>query len=129
VNRGWVAAPRLRTELPWVTTPVGLLEITGIARKFEDHAFEFGHDPPMGQVWQHIREGEYRQRSRQDVLPVIVLQSDAVPSGALSDGLTRDWSDIMEPENPASRHYGYAILWVMFAILAAGYGFVAGKRG
>lgn len=129
VNRGWVAAPRLRTELPIVTTPVGLLEITGIARKFEDHAFEFGHYQPIGTVWQHVREAEYRQLSRQDALPVIVLQSDAVPTGAITDGLIRDWSDIIAHENPASRHYGYATMWVVFAILAAGYGFVAGKRG
>ena len=129
VNRGWVSAPRLRTNLPVVPTPSGSIEIAGIARRFEENVFEFGHPTPDGAVWQHVREGDYRQRSQLDALPVMVLQSDPVTPGAAVDGLIRDWSDITLPENPAWRHYGYAIMWVVFALMATGYGFMAGKRG
>lgn len=127
VNRGWIAAPRLRTAVPIVATPTGLIAIHGIARKFEDNAFELGHYQPTGKVWQHIREAEYKQLSQLDALPVIVLQTDPIPAGANTDGLIRDWSDTLAPENPAPRHDRYAMLWLMFAILAAGYGLVASK--
>jgi surfeit locus 1 family protein len=126
VNRGWVAAPRLRTEMPLVTAPSGQAQVTGIARKFEDKVFEFGQPVPEGLVWQHIREGEYRQRSGLDVLPLIVLQVDA--DGQRVDSLIRDWRDLMTPENPALRHYGYAIIWIIFALIAAFHGFVGLKQ-
>jgi surfeit locus 1 family protein len=123
VNRGWVAAPRLRSELPQVAAPPGRVEITAVARGFESRFFEFANAAPSGAVWQHVREADYRERSGLDVLPVIVLQSDSV-----ADGLIRDWSDVSGPENPAQRHYGYAIMWGIFALMAAGYGLLAWKR-
>lgn len=124
VNRGWVPAPRLRSELPMIVTARGRVEITGVARKFESKFFEFGNASPAGQVWQHVGEAAYRERSGLDALPVIVLQTDAA-----NDSLIRDWSDVRTPENPAQRHYGYAIMWLIFALMAAGYGLVAWKRG
>jgi surfeit locus 1 family protein len=123
VNRGWVPAPRLRTEIPLIATASGLVEISGIARKFESKFFEFGNPLPEGQVWQHVREADFRQRSGLDVLPVIVLQSNVA-----ADGLIRDWGDLHGPDNPAQRHYGYAIMWGIFAVMAAGYGLLAWKR-
>ena len=131
VNRGWVAAPRLRSELPLVTTPEGRANVVGIARPFEDKVFELGQSVPDGPVWQHVRESDYRQRSGLDVLPLIVLQSDGVPGvpgGSVADGLVRDWSDVRGPDNPAWRHIGYAIMWVVFALMAMGYSLVAWKR-
>lgn len=128
VNRGWAAAPRLRSDLPVVATPSGHVSLVGFARKFEDKVFEFGQPEPEGPVWQHVREQDYRQRSRLDVLPFIVLQSDGLPAGAVADGLVRDWNDIRSPDNPAWRHIGYAIMWVVFALMALGYSLVAWKR-
>ncbi|MDP1611683.1 MAG: SURF1 family protein [Sulfuritalea sp.] len=123
VNRGWVPAPRLRSEMPLIATAAGSVEIIGIARKFESKFFEFGNPQPEGPVWQHVREDDYRQRSGLDALPVTVLQSDAA-----ADGLIRDWSDLQGPANPAPRHYAYAIMWGVFALMAAGYGLLAWKR-
>lgn len=128
VNRGWVAAPRLRTELPVVTTPSGLMVLTGIARKFESDVFEFGHPAPDGPVWQHVREAEYRQYSRLNTLPIMVLQLKSLPTGKTDDGLIRDWGSGPTADNPASRHYGYAILWGVLALVAVGYGFVMPQR-
>ena len=123
INRGWVQAPRLRSEIPLIATESGPVEISGIARKFESKFFEFGKPQPEGQVWQHVREADYRRRSGLDVLPIIVLQSNAA-----ADGLIRDWSDLQGPGNPAQRHYAYAIMWLIFALMAAGYGLLAWKR-
>ncbi len=129
VNRGWVAAPRFRAQRPNVATPSDPVEVMGIARKFEEHVFEFGNPEPDGEVWQHVREREYRVRSRLDVLPVIVIQTDPVPDRAADDGLVRDRRDLKNAQNPAWRHYGYATLWFVFALMAVGYGFASTDRG
>lgn len=123
VNRGWVQAPRLRSELPAIATPEGGVEISGIARPYETRAFELAQAAPAGAVWQHVREEEFKSRSGLDALPIIVLQSSHAP-----DGLTRDWNDIAGPDNPANRHYGYAVMWFVFALMAVIYGFIATRR-
>lgn len=120
VNRGWVPAPRLRSELPSVVSPGGEIEIAGVTRSFETRTFELQKTPPQGAVWQHVREADYRILSGLDALPVILLQT-----GADSDGLIRDWGS---PENPATRHYGYAAMWLVFAVMAAAYGFFAWRK-
>lgn len=120
VNRGWIPAPRLRSELPPVASPTGEIEIAGVTRSFETRTFELQKTAPQGAVWQHVREADYRQLSGLDALPVILLQT-----GADSDGLIRDWGS---PENPATRHYGYAAMWLVFALMAAAYGLFAWRK-
>lgn len=117
VNRGWVPAPRLRSELPPVSSPTGEVEISGVTRSFETRIFELQETRPQGAVWQHVREAEFRQSSGLDALPVILLQT-----GADGDGMVRDWGSA---ENPASKHYGYAAMWLVFALMAVAYGFIA----
>lgn len=120
VNRGWIAAPRLRSELPSVASPAGEIEISGVTRSFETRIFELRQTSPQGVVWQHVREADYRQRSGLDALPVLLLQT-----GADSDGLIRDWGS---PLNPAQKHYGYMAMWLVFALMAAAYGLFAWRK-
>ncbi|HCZ16022.1 MAG TPA: SURF1 family protein [Accumulibacter sp.] len=120
VNRGWIAAPRLRSDLPSVSTAAGEVELAGVTRSYETRAFELQETVPEGPIWQHVREPEYRRRSGLDALPVILLQ---VGSGG--DGLIRDWDT---PDNPAIRHHGYAVMWLVFALMAAAYGLFAWRR-
>ena len=120
VNRGWVLAPRLRSELPLVVSPTGEIEVSGVTRGFETKTFELQKNLPQGSVWQHVREADYRQLSGLDALPVILLQT-----GADGDGLIRDWAT---PDNPATRHYGYAAMWLVFALMAASYGLLAWRK-
>lgn len=120
VNRGWIAAPRLRSELPSVSSPTGEIEIAGVTRSFETRTFELQETQPLGAVWQHVREADYRRLSGLDALPVVLLQT-----GADGDGLVRDWDT---PENPATRHYGYAAMWLVFALMAAAYGLFAWRK-
>lgn len=123
VNRGWVPSPRLRTDIPLITTPAGTIELRGRAAPYETRYFELAASAPVGPIWQHVREEDYRQLSGLDALPVIVLQTD--PS---ADQLVRDWDAISGPENPAKRHYGYAAMWLVFALIAAGYSFIIWTR-
>lgn len=120
VNRGWTPAPRLRSDIPSVASPSGEVEITGVTRSFETRPFELQKVQPEGAIWQHVREADYRQITGLDVLPVILLQT-----GANGDGLIRDWGT---PENPATRHYGYASMWLVFALLATAYGTLAWRK-
>ena len=120
VNRGWLPAPRLRSDVPSVSSASGEREIAGVTRSFETRAFELQETFPEGRIWQHVREDEYRRRSGLDALPVILLQT-----GTDDDGLIRDWGS---PDNPANRHYGYAAMWLVLALLAAAYGFLAWRK-
>lgn len=120
VNRGWAPAPRLRSELPAVDSPIGEIEVSGVTRSFETRVFELQPTAPQGTVWQHVREEDYRQRSGLDVLPVILLQAGASP-----DGLVRDWGTA---ENPATKHFGYMVMWLTFALIGAGYGVLLGGK-
>lgn len=120
VNRGWIPAPRLRSEIPSVVSPSAEITVSGITRSFETRTFELQKDQSPGVVWQHVREADFRRISGLDALPVIVFQT-----GGDADGLVRDWDS---PENPANRHYGYALMWLVFALLAAGYGFFAWRK-
>lgn len=120
VNRGWVAAPRLRSELPAVASATGEIEVAGVTRSFETRIFELRETPPQGAVWQHVREAEYRRHSGLDALPVILLQT-----GAEGDGLIRDWGSA---QNPATKHHGYMAMWLIFALMAAAYGLFVWRK-
>lgn len=120
VNRGWIPAPRLRSDIPVIPAPPGEVEISGVTRSFEIRTFELQETRPQGALWQHVREADYRQVSGLDALPVILLQTD---TGV--DGMTRDWGS---PENPATKHYGYMAMWLVFALLGLAYGVFAWRK-
>lgn len=120
VNRGWIAAPRLRSELPAVASAPGEIEVSGVTRSFETRIFELQESLPQGAIWQHVREADYRRHSGLDVLPVLLLQTDVN-----DDGLIRDWGS---PANPAHKHYGYMAMWLVFALMAAAYGLLAWRK-
>jgi len=120
VNRGWIPAPRLRSDVPLVQTASGEIEISGVTRSFETQIFELKETLPQGTVWQHVREADFRRHTGLDALPVLLLQTSAD-----DDGLIRDW---VSPESPASRHYGYAAMWLIFALMAAAYGLFAWRK-
>jgi surfeit locus 1 family protein len=125
VNRGWVLAPRLRSEMPKVVTETGVVQLTGQARPFEQRVFELAPEAASpGPVWQHVTEPRYRAGSglaaNLSVAPFLVLQQSPA-----ADGLAREWE---EPQHPALHHLGYAGMWLVFALLAVGYGWLSRSR-
>lgn len=124
VNRGWVQAPRLRSELPTVVTQAGVVQLTGQARPFEQRVFELAPDVSSGPVWQHVTEERYRAgagiAATYRIAPFLLLQHSPA-----EDGLAREWE---EPLHPALHHLGYAGMWLVFALLAAGYGWLSRSR-
>jgi surfeit locus 1 family protein len=124
VNRGWVQAPRLRSELPKVVTEAGVAQLTGQARPFEQRVFELAPEASPGPVWQHVTEDRYRSgaglAATLNIAPFLVLQQSPA-----ADGLVREWE---EPQHPALHHLGYAGMWLVFALLAVGYGWLSRSR-
>lgn len=112
VNRGWVAAPRLRSELP-VPPPVAIttVEVKGIGRLPHVKAFELAPEIAEGIVWQNLTLERFRAWSGLELQPVVLLQTDAA-----GDGLVRDWLPV---ESGALKHWGFALLWYLAAAAAA----------
>lgn len=118
VNRGWIAAPRLRTELPALPEVANVpLEVTGIAQIPPARPFELAPDRGTGPVWQHLTLDRFRQWSGLPLQPVMLLQTDDA-----RDGLARDW---LPSESGALKHWGFALLWYLAAVAALVAAFVA----
>jgi len=118
VNRGWIAAPRLRSELP--TLPAvreSRVDVIGIAHSPSGKVFELAPDHSKGRVWQHLALDRFREWSGLTLQPIILLQTDEV-----HDGLVRDWRP---SESGALKHWGFAIVWYLAAAAAAAGGLVA----
>jgi surfeit locus 1 family protein len=109
VNRGWVAAPPTRAELPAVPTPAGMQDVEGVAVLPPSRVFELGDGAAAGNVWQHFLMERYAQWSGLALQPVLVQQTSAA-----ADGLAREWS---RPDTGVQKHRGYAMQWYLFAIL------------
>jgi surfeit locus 1 family protein len=109
VNRGWIAAPPTRAELPKVTPPPGLQVVEGVAVLPPERVFELGDGAPAGAVWQHLLMERYERWSGLMLQPIIVQQT-----GDAADGLAREWA---RPDTGVQKHRGYAMQWYIFAIL------------
>ncbi len=104
VNRGWIAGSPERGRAPSVTTPGGMVEITGTAVVPTKRFLELSSDVTEGNVWQNLTVERYRAAVPLAVQPVVIQQESA-----LDDGLVREW----DPTNlGVDKHYGYAFQWL-----------------
>jgi surfeit locus 1 family protein len=116
VNRGWVARPALRSELPRVRTPGGVVSIDGTAIVPKPAPFERMDRVVEGRIWQNLTIRHYEQAHPIRVQPFVIRQDSA-----LDDGLVRSWP---APDFGIEKHYGYAFQWfALAATLAAFYGY------
>jgi len=104
VNRGWVAAPPTRTEVPEVETPSGVVDIVVLAWP------QMGLPPVLdSEEWP---EGEKIRVQRRD-LDQMAKRSDALPIEmrleAGSPGVFR--AAPIDLEFGRERHIGYAVQW------------------
>ena len=111
INRGWVAAPRTRNQLPDVTPPDGIYSVTGRLNQYPE--------PPVLSGRTVQQEGWPR---RVQMLPWSVARAEIAK---LPDAIIRlqdrdqpgayraDWEpDLMGPQT----HYGYATQWFALAL-------------
>jgi surfeit locus 1 family protein len=112
VNRGWIAAPRLRSELPVLpAVEEQVVEVKGIARIPLARPFELAPDHGEGLIWQNLSLARFRIRSGLELQPVILLQTDTA-----DDGFVRDW---LPADSGALKHWGFALVWYLAAAAAA----------
>ena len=116
VNRGWVARPALRSELPAVKTPAGPVTLTGTAIVPRAAPFERMDTVVEGRIVQNLTIPRYTSMTPIAVQPFVLRQDSA-----LDDGLVRAWP---APDFGIEKHYGYAFQWfALAATLTVFYGY------
>jgi surfeit locus 1 family protein len=113
VNRGWVARPALRSELPALRTPNGVVAISGTAIVPKPAPFERMDRVAEGRIWQNLTVPRYAEANPIRVQPFVIRQDSA-----LDDGLVRSWP---APDFGVEKHYGYAFQWFALAATLAGF--------
>lgn len=108
INRGWVAAGRIRSELPDIPTPTSKITVLGIANSPIMRTLELSTETVAGQVWENLHLDRYRKATGLMLQPLVVLQENNV-----QDGLLREWT---RPDSGASRNLGYAFQWFSMAL-------------
>jgi len=136
VNRGWVAAPLRREQLPEVATPEGEVRVSGLGFVPGTRFMELRADTDDALRWQNWTIERARERWNLDLLPVTMLQTSAAvsisgtggqaqgqgPAAGTGrtgishdDGLARQWP---RPDVGIDKHRGYALQWFSFAFIA-----------
>lgn len=109
IDRGWIAAPRDRRQLPEVGTPSGVVEVMGEVRQPSRKFLELGAGSNAGKVWQNVTIERFREWSKLELQPFLLLQDSVA-----DDGLMRQWE---RPDLGIDVHRGYALQWYSLAAL------------
>ncbi|MBR9912616.1 MAG: SURF1 family protein [Gammaproteobacteria bacterium] len=110
VNRGWVAAPPLRSELPTVATPAGRVIIEGRLQQPEGNTLV--RDLESSKAWpKRIQQLDVQAAGRQLQAALLpwVLQLGADDEHALAVV----WRDV---NTSPDKHTGYAVQWFAMAV-------------
>lgn len=111
VNRGWIPAEAVHTQIPSVNTPAGLIDLSGIAlvpgNRFFSLAAE-AESPQWQTVWQNLDFPRYIGKLPFPLQPVVIQMSADSEGG----GFVRDWP---RPDERIEQHLGYALQWWGFA--------------
>jgi surfeit locus 1 family protein len=112
VNRGWVGWTQGRAVLPVVATPVGRVQVTGLANVPSTKKFFLMPDHPEAQakLWSRVDLPRFEQLIGHRLQPVVLQQT----GGDAPDTLVRHWAP---PEDRVGMHRGYAFQW--FGMAAA----------
>lgn len=111
VNRGWVPAPRHRDELPEVTSPMGVLELSGRISEYPEPPVLNGQTPPETSWPRRVQSlpRAIAADGNADIPEAIVRLDSSDQPGAFR----ADWTpDRMGPQT----HYGYATQWFALAL-------------
>jgi surfeit locus 1 family protein len=109
VQRGWIARFfEDRSRIPVISTPVGVVEITGRIAPPPAKLFELSKGD-LGTIRQNLDLQQYSVELATPLLAVTLLQT-----GEDSEGLSRIWP---APDRGVDKHYGYAFQWFGLAVL------------
>lgn len=119
VNRGWIAAPPRREQLPEVTTPGGRVRIEGVVLARLPQPLRLG-EPAKGRVRQSLDLKEFAVESGLPLQAFVIQQHSDT-----ADGLARDWPP---PDAGVEKHQAYSFQWYLLAALAVVLGIVFSFR-
>ncbi len=112
VQRGWVGRNfEVRTQIPQVETPQGLVWVEGLIAPAPSKLFELGA-AASGPLRQNLDLRQFSQETGLMLADFTIRQT-----GAASDGLLRDWPPVALG---VEKHYGYAFQWFALAVLIIG---------
>lgn len=123
VNRGWVAAPSDRAQLPATPAPAGIVQLEGRLQHPEVAPFTLSgsSNRAVGKLWQVLDLTAYAQAhafagcaataAASCLANWVMLQTSPAP-----DGLVRAWTP---PSAGIDRHRGYALQWYALATLTS----------
>ena len=120
VNRGWIAATKLRDAVPPAQPPAGPIHISGRLNAPPAGFLALSNTNVAGPVWQNLDLAEYARVTGIEVAPLIVEQTN-VPA----DGLVREWP---MPDFRRNTNVSYMWQWYSFAALTAVLWVVLGFR-
>jgi surfeit locus 1 family protein len=109
VNRGWVAAPPRRDQLPEVTTPQGRVRVEGVLLARFPRTLDLG-DPGKGRVRQSVELKAFAAETGLPLQAFVIEQHRGI-----ADGLLREWP---RPDAGIEKHQGYQLQWYSLAALA-----------
>jgi surfeit locus 1 family protein len=112
VQRGWVPRDFTdRTRLPQVSTPEGVVTVSGRMAPPPSKLYEF-EGAAQGRIRQNLDLAAFSAETGLPLLPVSLLQT-----GAASEGLLRNWA---APNTGVDKHHGYAFQWFALCALLVG---------
>jgi surfeit locus 1 family protein len=112
INRGWVGWTLGRTVLPVVATPVGRVDLIGLAAVPSTKKFFLMPDRPeeRPQLWERLDLARFEALLGHPLQPVVLQQT----GGDAPDTLIRQWEPM---EDRVAKHRGYAFQWYGMAVV------------
>lgn len=113
VNRGWIPASALHSDLPQVDTPTGPVALHGTAVVPGTRFFTLGSEPTgegWQPVWQNLDLSRFTRLAPWPLQPVVLQLAPDAPAG-----FAREWP---RPDERFERHLSYAWQWYGFAASA-----------
>lgn len=109
VNRGWIARTASYPQPPKIDAPAGQVSVTGTLFIPTQKFLELSPQSVQGAVWQNLTIERFREASRLDVLPYVLLMQDTTaPLEAISE----------KPDARVEKHVEYMLTWYSLAATA-----------
>ena len=106
VNRGWLPRAASYPKPPVVPMPAGEIEVRGMAVIPNAHFLELSNAAVDGAVWQNLTIERYRQHSKLDILPAVLLAAETTPNAL--QGLMPQTE---LPNAGVDKHIEYMLTW------------------
>lgn len=106
VNRGWIARSTAYPTPPVIATDAREVIVNGLITLPNKKFLELSSDTVQGAVWQNLTIERYRDTTKLDLLPFVLIAADA------ADGLQ---PIVVRPDAGVDKHREYMLTWYALA--------------